>query len=76
MRGGEEDGHEDLGGDLAEGSEGQVCLAEGDGEAVNLGGCQGLGGLGHGYLRGEGTWHKSLLEQPLEFVIPCHPFNR
>ena len=72
-RGGEEDRHEDLGGDLADGSEGQAWLAEGDGEAVHLGGCQGFGGLGHGYLRGEGTWHKSLLEQRLSSSSPATP---
>ena len=45
-RGGEEDRHENLGGDLTDGSEGQAWLAEGDGEAVHLGGCRGSVDLG------------------------------
>src|SRR4051812_38070286 len=49
--GGEEDREDDLAGDLADGAELEVRLAEVDGEAIDLTGCQGVGGLAHGPLR-------------------------
>ena len=49
--GGEQNREDDLAGDLADGLEPQVRLAEVDGEAIDLSGCQGVGELVHRSLR-------------------------
>jgi hypothetical protein len=49
--GGEEDREDDLAGDFADGAELEMRLAEFDSEAIDLSGCQGVGGLAHSTLR-------------------------
>ena len=71
LRRGEEDGQEDRGGDFALAAEVEVRLAEVEGEAVDLGGCQGGGGLAHSGLRDVGFQHKSLSEICLSRPSPA-----
>jgi len=70
-RRGEEDRQEDLDGKFSKGSEGQVRLAERNGKAVDLGRCQGIGGLAHRYLRDEENLHKSFSEKCLSWPTPA-----
>src|SRR5262249_3391644 len=75
-RGGEEDGEEDGGGDLALAAELQMRLAEVDGEAIDSGGCQGGGGLAHSSLRKRWNRRKSVWEMCLSLPSPATPFTR
>lgn len=69
--GGEQDRQEDLGGDFADGVEAEVGLAEIDGEAIDLSGCQGAGELVHRPLREWKTAHKLFSEEHLSFPCPA-----
>ena len=69
--GGEQDRQDDLAGDLADGAELQVRLAEVDGEAIDLSGCQGAGGLAHRSLRENWRLHKSFSEKCLSSPSPA-----
>src|SRR5262249_4816171 len=70
-RGGEQDSQEDGSGDLALGAEIEVRLAEVEGAAIDLGGCQWGGRLAHSGLRDEGLEHKSLSEKCLSWPSPA-----
>src|SRR5512135_440537 len=70
--GGSEQGRQDdLGGDLADGAEPQVRLAEVDGEAIDLSGCQGVGELVHSSLRAGWSSHKASSEKCLSSPSPA-----